>query len=445
LRDSDQIEKLRAQGAEIFIGHATTNVSRADVVIRSSAVPDQNVEVIAAQESGIPVMKRADFLPTLLEGKKVIAVAGTHGKSTITAMIAFLFDQLRLSPSYIIGSVSADLEKNAQYGSGEHFVIEADEYDEMFLGIYPRLAVVTSIEHDHPDLFPEESDFHHAFIRFVSQIEQDGCLLFCRDKPETGKTLIGGIKKGINLCSYGIVNNSSDDHSKPMSVETDFRAERYLLNEFGFYEFDFHYSDSKDRVKLSVPGLHNVENATSALSVMDILGQPVSECVEIIERFSGINRRMEEVKLENDIVFINDYAHHPTEIRVSLAAARAKYPRSRMWAVWQPHTYSRTRKFLERFASSFEDSDLVVITEIFPAREEKPADGFSSDEVISNMNELHPGKIASTFYIPKLEDVCNFLISEMEPGDVVIVLSAGDADQILCRLAETTDAGVNIE
>jgi UDP-N-acetylmuramate--alanine ligase len=425
--------ELAAVGAEVMPGHSAENVRGASLVVRSSAVPDDNVEVLAAQAAGIPVLKRAQFLGRLMENQLAIGVAGTHGKTTITAMIAWLLVSLGEDPSYIIGGTSKNLGGNAHAGSGKAFVIEADEYDRMFLGLNPDLIVVSYLEHDHPDCFPTSEDYFGAFAEFVGRLRPDGVLLVSADNA-AARNLLKAAPAGTQAFYYGI------------GAEEGYSAENVRQNQRGGFDFDVVHRKAGDTapedlasVSLQVPGEHNVRNGLAALAavhqVLHADASSLQRAAQALGEFSGTGRRFDVQGQVNGIEIVDDYAHHPTEIQATLSAARARYANRRIWAVWQPHTYSRTRSLHDAFARAFERADRVIVTEIYSAREKaQDFDNFSSAQVVESMG--HPG----AQYIASLKETGDFLLNHLQPGDVVLVLSAGDADQISARvLAELTE------
>ena len=424
------LSDLRSAGVTISLGHSPENVRGADVVVRSSAIQDDNPEVVAARMAGIPVLKRADFLGRLMEGKTGIAVAGTHGKTTTTAMLAWLLTALGQEPSFIVGGVLDNLGVNARAGNGKAFVIEADEYDRMFLGLKPVIEVVTNVEHDHPDCYPSPADFQAAFVEFVKLLPADGVLVACAEDPGARLLLDEAKRLGKKTVAYGISEQwavGSDQWALAKSVKA---------NENGGFSFEAivtlhsslvtRHSSPVTRhpplITLQVPGRHNVLNALAALAVVSLLGLSLEAAAQALGQFTGTGRRFEVRGEANGVVVIDDYAHHPTEIRATLAAARSRYTGRRIWAVWQPHTYSRTQTLFEQFTHAFADADQVIVTEIYAARE--PIQDYSAAQVVQAMP--HP----SARFIPDLPAVSNYLVSHLRPGDVLLVLSAGDADQI---------------
>lgn len=407
---------IQSAGAKVMVGHRPENVNGADLVIRSSAIPDDNVEVRAARAASIPVHKRIDFIGQLMSGRQGIAVAGTHGKTTTSAMIAYVLSSLDQDPSFIIGGVLKNLGTNAHAGRGNAFVIEADEYDRMFLGLNPHIAVVTNVEHDHPDCYPTSEDYFQSFQEFVKTLIPGGVLLVCGDDPGAVR-----LKRADEVhhrqLSYGL----EESHD---GLYHDYSGLKTSLNRHGGFDFDvYRGASSLGQVSLKVPGKHNVLNALAAFAVADLLNLPGSGISRALGEYRGTDRRFEVLGTANDIIVIDDYAHHPTEIRATLAAARTCYPGRDIWAVFQPHTYSRTLTLFDDYVNAFADADHVLVTEIYAARE--PAvDGFSARQIVAAM--IHP----DVHFVPDLPRATTFLLGRLKSGDVLLVLSAGDADQI---------------
>jgi UDP-N-acetylmuramate--alanine ligase len=422
---SDRLESpftqdLRAAGVTINIGHRAENVDGAEMVVRSSAIPDDNPEVLAARQLDIPVLKRAEFLGSLMEGKTGIAVAGTHGKTTTTSMIAWILSALGQEPSFISGGVLSNLGVNARAGKGQAFVIEADEYDRMFLGLKPSIEVITNVEHDHPDCYPTAQDFQAAFIEFTDKLPQDGTLIFCAEDAGARKVASRLRGTGRHIIAYGWSGQNSLIGSE-YSLARDLHARANA----GF-SFTTIINRQTATLSLQVPGRHNVLNALAALTVTSVLGLNLGNAAQALEQFTGTGRRFELRGAVAGVLVIDDYAHHPTEIRATLSAARNRYPGHRIWVVWQPHTYSRTRALFDGFATAFSDADAVIVTEVYQARE--PQQDFSAEQVVKAMS--HP----AVQFIAELPQVTSYLISHLSPGDVLLVLSAGDADQVSAQV-----------
>mgnify|MGYP000040485116 FL=1 len=414
-------QELAAAGVRVSVGHAPENVTGASLVVRSSAIPDDNPEVQAALAAGIPVLKRAEFLGRLMEGRQVIAVAGTHGKTTTTAMLAWMLTCQGLDPSYIIGGVSLNLSANAHAGQGRSFVIEADEYDRMFLGLNPHLAVITFLEHDHPDCFPTPQDYRDAFEAFVGRIQPGGSLVTCADQRETFE-LAFAVPQGVEAVSYAL------------NTPAHYRISAPRPNDMGGFSGDvFHQGALLAHIDLQVPGLHNLSNALATLAAAHRLGLDLPTAADALRTFQGTGRRFQVLGEARGVTIIDDYAHRPTEIRATLAAARARYPGKRIWVVWQPHTYTRTATLLDQFRAAFADADQVIVTEIYAAREK--TEPFSAARILEHMP--HP----AVRFIPALADVTHSLLAELSSGDVLLVLSAGDADQVSAAVLAKLSGG----
>ena len=422
--NSSFLADLRLMGADITIGHQPANILGANLVVRSSAISDDNPEVTTALQAGIPVLKRADFLGKLMDGKYGIAIAGTHGKTTTTAMLAWVLSALVQDPSFIVGGIINNFGVNAHAGKGEHFIIEADEYDRMFLGLKPMLEIITNVEHDHPDCYPTPESFSTAFDNFVDLLSNTGILVICGQDVGTTNLISYAREKQIQTITYGIEGNSEQ------GSENGFFAKATNLSSVpnSGFSFDAIVNMQTCRVDLQVPGLHNVLNSLAVLATISILQLSLEQAALALGDFQGTGRRFEILGEPEGITIINDYAHHPTEIKATLSAARSCYPGRRIWVVWQPHTYSRTILLQKEFSQSFSDADQVIVTEIFAARE--PKLDFSSAQIVQTMRH------SAAQFISKLMDVSNYLIHQLTNGDVLLVLSAGDADQISTRVLQ---------
>ncbi len=405
-------QALERDGVLVTYGHQAENVLGADVVVVSSAVPDDNVEVEAARLAGIQVLHRAAFLGELTATSQTIAVAGTHGKTTTTGLIAWLLDAAGLSPSFMVGGMVHDFGINARAGGGRHFVIEADEYDRTFLGLRPSVAIVTNVDHDHPDCYPTAEDFRNAFETFARNVED--LLIVCIDDPGAASL----VPVGVPRQTYGL------------SEEATWRADEIRPNAAGGSDFLVLRGDETlGLFRTRLPGKHNVLNVLSALIVSDYLGLDFKVVRDALTEYCGVQRRFEVIGEEAGVTVVDDYAHHPTEIRAVLAAARQRFPERTLWAVFQPHTYSRTRTLLEAFAESFSDADHVILTDIFAARE--AADPEITGQLVADRIEHH-----DVHFFGRFSQAVEHLLQHVQPGSVVITLSAGDGNEVGQMLLE---------
>jgi UDP-N-acetylmuramate--alanine ligase len=403
---------LRAQGIVTYAGHRPTQVAGAELVIISSAIPESNVEVQAARRAGVPVLKRQQLLGAMMAGRYGIGVAGTHGKTTTTAMIALLMQRLGLSPTFVVGGVVPELGSNAGAGSGPHFVIEADEYDHAFYGLWPRLAVVTNLEMDHPDCFRDLADLEEAFGVYLSHVPPEGAIIAGADSPALQRVLAARARPGPRLLTYGL------------SEAAAFRVGEIAPNEWGGVDFTIYQGQARwGAFRLALPGAHNALNATAALLVADLLGLDRIAAGAALAEFHGALRRFEVKGEGGGVTVVDDYAHHPTAVRATLAAARQRYAGRRLWVVFQPHTFSRTQALLPELATCFGDADEVIITDIYAARA-KEEQTIRAAEVVAALR--HP----RARHIGALDDVVAYLLTMLRPGDVLLTLGAGDGYRV---------------
>ena len=417
VKGSDRAESvyttgLREAGIEVMIDHRPENVSGADLVIASSAIPDDNPEMVAARASGIPVFSRKEFLGELTANSQTVAVAGTHGKSTTSGMIAWILERAGQRPTFIVGAVLADLGTNAGAGDGPHFVIEADEYEEAFLGLEPSVAVVTNVEHDHPDCFPSPEDFHNVFVAFTARVQD--LLVVCLD--DRGASSLE--RAGLERLTYGLGEGAQ------------WRADALRANDEGGMDFQLHCEgQTLGPVRNLLPGEHNVRNSLAALAVVDFLGVPLETAVHALAAYHGVQRRFQVLGRAQGVIMIDDYAHHPTEIISTLAGARRHYPQAEIWAVFQPHTFSRTKTLLDDLARAFGDADHVIVLDVFAARE-KPDPEITGEIVARRIDH------ADVRHISGLVETTAYLIENVTTGSVVISLSAGDGNQVVLGLLD---------
>ncbi|NUQ39595.1 MAG: UDP-N-acetylmuramate--L-alanine ligase, partial [Caldilineales bacterium] len=414
---SARTEALAAASASVHLGHDPAHLlPRPDLVLISSAIAAANPEVAAARAAGIPVVKRRELLGPLLAGRRVIAVAGTHGKTTTTGMIAHLLSRggrpqtaatsaSSVEPGYIIGSDIPGLGQS-RAGEGDWFVIEADEYDYAFLGLTPEIIVLTSLEWDHPDCFPTPAAYFAAFERFSRQLRAGGSVVYCRSDA--------------NLRALAAAQGGPGWQGYSAHAGADWQARGIEIGPEGVC-YTLQGPDGVEQpVQLAVPGLHNVLNSAAALIAAGLAGLPLATAAPLLASFRGAARRFEIKGEAGGVLVIDDYAHHPTEIRSTLAAARALYPQRQIWAVYEPHTFSRTRALLDQFEGVFAAADHLLVTDIYPAREAFDP-GISPAQIVAASR--HPQAVASG----SLEETRQHLQGHVQPGGVVILLSAGPA------------------
>jgi UDP-N-acetylmuramate--alanine ligase len=418
---SSATEQLAARGAKIAIGHRAENVEGAKLVVVSSAIPKDNPEIAEAHERGIPVIKRAELLGRMMQGRKGVAVAGTHGKTTTTAMIAQILLEAGLDPTFIVGGVIGSLGVNARAGTGP-FVIEADEYDRTFLGLQPWAAVITNVEHDHPDCYPTFEAMFGAFGEFVDLLPDDGVLVACRDNPPAKELGELQAQKGKSVVMYGL-NDGAAWRAVDVQPNNAGGSDYVLLRD---PQGPPGSKQSLGLVRLRVPGLHNVVNSLAALAVADQFGVSFSRACDSLTEFRGVLRRFEIRGEAAGVTVVDDYGHHPSEIKATLAAARARFPGRTVWAVFQPHTYSRVRSLMDDFAAAFMDADRVIVTAIYASRERDTLD-VSGQDIVTRMSDASR---RDARYIADLDEAAAHLLANVKPGDVVITLSAGDGNQV---------------
>ena len=423
---------LQDAGATIQLDHNAANIAGAQVVVISSAIPEDNPELEAARAADIPIMKRSEFLGHLMADRIGIAVAGTHGKTTTTGMLAHILMEADLDPTVIVGGILPSLGTNGRFGEGDYFLVEADEYDHMFLGLRPEVAIISNIEHDHPDIFPSETDYRAAFEQFARLLPDGGHLVACATDPETAVLLEKLRLPGVETSTYTL---GVEEGEQP---EADYLALDLRPNQLGGTDFLVETEGQMiGLARLRVPGDHNVLNALAAIIVATDLGIDFNVIRAALGSFSGVNRRFELIGEVASVTIVDDYAHHPTEIEVTLKAARQRYPGRRLWAVWQPHTFSRTRLLLDKFATCFAEADRLVALDIYRSRETDSL-GLDTAVVLETMN--HPAAI----HIPDLDDAAKYILDRVRPHDVVLTLGAGDgnkvAQQILAGIQLWSDA-----
>ncbi|MCK4966774.1 UDP-N-acetylmuramate--L-alanine ligase, partial [bacterium] len=408
--ESEITNHLKDSGAVIYTGHNAENIGDADMLVYSSAVNLENPEIKAAQDKNILVIRRAEMLGEIMRRRYSVAVAGTHGKTTTTSMIGLVLTEGEFDPTLIIGGKVKSIKSNVKLGEGMFLVAEADEFDRTFLKLIPTFAVITTIESEHLDCYKNLDDIKDAFVEFANKVPFFGTVTVCIDEPGV-KDIVHRIKRRVS--TYG---TSEDAELRAESME-------YKENKTTFNVF--YKGDSLGAFSINSPGVHNVKNALSAISIGLELDIPVKKIRSALSNFSGVHRRFEIKANINDIIIADDYAHHPTEIKATLKAAKNGWNR-RIIAIFQPHLYSRTRDFYEMFGQSFSDSDILIVTKIYPAREQ-PINGVTgkliSDSTVKNGHK-------NAFYIPEENEIISYIKNNVKPNDIVMTIGAGSIWQL---------------
>jgi UDP-N-acetylmuramate--alanine ligase len=412
-KESSVLTALKTLGATVYSHHAAGNVADADVVIYSTAIAASNPEMTYAVERSIPILTRAQALALLMYGSKSIAVAGTHGKTTTSSMLTVALQACGTDPSFAIGGTLMASGSNAHRGTGEFFVAEADESDGSFIEYKPMAAIVTNVEHDHVDFFHTPEEVTAVFEKFVSTISPQGFMVYCAD--DSGSRRLGESNKHCKSVSYGKSENS------------DLRIDQINLLPMGSSARVLWHGRSVGTLELEVPGEHNLLNAAACLAMGLTLDLPVHQLLEGLHSFRGAGRRFELKATEHGIRIIDDYGHHPTEIKVTLEAARRYAGEGRVLVVFQPHRYSRTQAFLEDFSITLDGADDVTLLEIYAASE-KPIPGISSQLIAEKMKNGH--------FVPNFVEASERVIDMAKPGDVIITLGAGDVNSLAPIIAE---------
>lgn len=412
LRNNAQTRRLSGLGAHVILGHEAGNVRGADVVVVSSAVSQTNPEVVAALERRLPVVQRAEMLAELMRFRYSIAVAGTHGKTTTTSLVASLLAEGGLDPTYVIGGRLKASDSNARLGQGKYLVAEADESDASFMHLQPMIAIVTNIDADHMATYEGDLEkLHASFVGFLHNLPFYGLAIMCTDDVGVNAVID---KSGRSVVTYG-VNETADLRAENIVFEAS-------TTRFTVIRKD---GDSME-VTLGLPGMHNVRNALAAIAVADELGISNADVVRALENFQGIDRRFqtlgEVVVNDRSVMLVDDYGHHPTEIQATLEAARAGWPDKRVVLVFQPHRYTRTHDLLDDFAAVTSSADVLVLLEVYAAGEEPiaGADGRAIARAVRSRGSLEP------VFVESLEELPAVLRDLLEDGDLVLTMGAGD-------------------
>ena len=409
--DSYVVEKLRKEGIPVTIGHSADNLGDAAVVVCSTAIKDNNPELAAAAERRLPRVRRAEMLAELMRMQKTVAVAGTHGKTTTTSMIAALLDGGGVDPTVINGGIINRYGSNARLGKSDWWVIEADESDGSFLRLDGTIAVVTNIDPEHLEHYGSFERVKDAFVEFVENVPFYGLAVLCVDHPEV-QNIIGRIRdRRIVTYGFSALADVRADNVTPVQGGT--RFDSVILGRDG--------ERRTLAMHVPIPGRHNVQNALAAIAVALELGISGEAIVAAFERFEGVKRRFTKVGEVGGAIVIDDYAHHPTEIRAVLAAAR-EGAEERVIAVMQPHRYTRLQSLMEEFQNAFNDADVVFVTPVYPAGEE-PIEGVDSAALVEGLR-AHGHRMVRT--VENLDELCGELRDLAAEGDIIICMGAGD-------------------
>lgn len=420
LKQSDITRRLQSLGGKVYQGHNGTWVGNADVVVISSAVKENNPEVVAAREAFIPVIPRAEMLAELMRLKKYgIAIAGSHGKTSTTSLVGWLLAEAGFDPTVVIGGKVNSLGTNAKLGEGEFLVAEADESDGSFLQLSPVIEVVTNIDLEHLDYYRDIDEIKEVFLQFINKIPFYGAVVLCLDDDNIA-SLLPRIKKRV--ITYGLVTQAdiSGRLLKAEGLNTSFEVCRG--------------SEVLGEIMINSPGRHNVLNSLAAVAVALELEIPFARIASALATFTGVQRRLQIKGEARGITVIDDYGHHPTEIRATLAAIRSAWPSRRLLAMFQPHRYTRTQGLFKEFCTAFHDADILILTEIYPASE-SPIEGVTAENLMVGIKEHGQRQV---FLVPGVDDLAGMVHPMLEEGDIVLTLGAGDilraGEQLLSAL-----------
>ncbi|MFC1708547.1 UDP-N-acetylmuramate--L-alanine ligase [Candidatus Omnitrophota bacterium] len=423
IHESENTRKLVELGADIYIGHSPENIKNNDIAVYSSAIKNDNCELRQAREQKIPVFQRAQFLVSLMDKQAVIAVTGAHGKTTTSSLTAHLLTEANLSPTIAVGGIVGNISNNAKLGLGKYFVAEADESDGTFLLYKPKHSIITNIDSEHLDFYKNFENIKKAFRKFVLNNHKNGCIFWCFDDKEVRKIIKSSRCRSV---SFGL------------EEQADIYATNIEFDNFSS-QFDVFYKNKfVARFKLSMSGRHNISNSLAVIG----LGLELKLDIDVINRalssFLGVNRRFQVKRDHDDILIIDDYAHHPSEILATIQTAR-RFKNKRLVVVFQPHRYSRTKLLLKRFSQSFFDADHLFITDIYPAGE-KRIKGVDS----VNLCRLMKGHSKPKTKFVEKEQITNKVSDFIRRGDLVLFLGAGDISKICDGFVESLKRQVKV-
>lgn len=410
-RESALTLHLKEKGASVIYGQSAKNITNdIDAVVYTAAIHPDNPELCAAREHGIPCITRAELLGQIMRNYKTpVAVSGTHGKTTTTSMISEILMEADTDPTLSIGGILPSINGNIRVGNSDLFVTEACEYTNSFLSFYPKIGLILNIEEDHMDFFKDIHDIRNSFRKFAALLPSDGTLIINGDIPDYSKITDG---LDCQVITYGSLSSC------------DYYPSQITYDDFANPSYELCHNESREKITLSVPGEHNVYNSMAAAVLADVLDIPMDHVRSALKNFHGTERRFQYKGKRDGVTIIDDYAHHPTEISATLSAA-GNYPHQKLWCVFQPHTYTRTKAFLPEFARSLSAADHVILADIYAAREKNTL-GISSQTLQKEILALG----TPCDYFPSFEEIENFLKKNFSPGDLLITMGAGDVVNI---------------
>jgi len=421
LKLSPLTDRLRELGATVHQGHDATHLGDAELVVYTAAAQAENPELAEARRRGLPVLQRAEMVARLMAGRRAIAVAGCHGKTSTTALIAFILRQAGRDPTFLVGGEMVDLATNAEAGGGQEIVVEADEFAGAFLHYHPQIAVVTNIEPDHLDYYGSFPRLLAAFRQFLSQVPADGTIVACADDPTLREMLSRPQQHPpirARVVRYGVTEDA------------EFFTKNLLRKDVGGFSFLLQYhGESVGSFETGLAGIHQVRNALAAIAVASVLELPEESVRDAVARFRGVQRRFQHIGDAAGVTVMDDYAHHPTEVRATIAAAVQRFPGRRLVCLFQPHTYTRTRYLLDGFRACFQGVDELLIAETYAAREE-PSAGMSAHE-LADLLENPPAR-----YVGSLAEAPAAVLAILRPSDVFFTIGAGNVDEVGPKVLE---------
>ena len=405
ISENENVKRLRGMGVDIRIGHNINNVTNdIDVLVYSSAVSLENPEIMRAKQKGIPVIRRAEMLGELISVKETsIAIGGTHGKTTTSSMVGTVLSYAKMDPTLVVGGLVHNLDTNSKLGSGDIIVVEADEFDRSFLALKPTISIITNIELEHMDCYNSLRDLQDAFISFCKSVPFYGAIIACIDSPAV-QEIITKIERP--MITYG------------RSRDAAYRAKNLRFHENKSTYTVFRAEECLGEIELNVPGEHNILNSLAAVTLGLEMGLSFRNISKGIQAYSGVRRRFDIKGVHNEILVVDDYAHHPTEVEATLQSARSGWDR-RIVAVFQPHLFTRTKQFYREFADALQNADVAIVTDIYPAREQKIA-GVTSKLIYDELSS------ECSYLVPDLDDLIDKLDEVTQSGDMVITMGAGN-------------------